>query len=25
MDHYLWVVLIVVWAGWMLLRGGGGG
>jgi len=25
MDHYLWVVLIVVWAGWMLMRGGGGG
>lgn len=24
-EQYLWVVLLVVWVGWIAFRGGGGG
>jgi len=25
MEQYLWIALVVVWVGFRLLRGGGGG
>jgi len=25
MEQYLWIVLVFVWVGWRLLRGGSGG
>jgi len=25
MEQYLWIVLVLAWVAWRLLRGGGGG